>query len=82
MREYLLLRYLAERAGAVVDRKDIIRAIWGVEAVRGSNTLTVHIMRLRRRLLDDDSDPRWIQVIRGVGYQFTIPSPSMKGVDT
>jgi DNA-binding response OmpR family regulator len=82
MREYLLLRYLAERAGAVVSRKDIVRAIWGVDGVRGSNTLTVHVMRLRRRLLDDDSDPQWIQVIRGVGYQFTIPSPSTKGDDT
>jgi len=82
MREYLLLRYLAERTGAVVARKDIIRAIWGVDGVRGSNTLTVHIMRLRRRLLDDDSDPQWIQVIRGVGYQFTVPSPSTKGRDT
>ena len=82
MREYLLLRYLAERTGAVVARKDIIRAIWGVDGVRGSNTLTVHIMRLRRRLLDDDSDPQWIQVIRGIGYQFTVPSPSTKGDDT
>lgn len=82
MREYLLLRYLAERAGAVVARKEIIRAIWGVDGVRGSNTLTVHVMRLRRRLLDDDSDPQWIQVIRGVGYQFTIPSPSTTGADT
>jgi DNA-binding response OmpR family regulator len=80
MREYLLLRYLAERAGAVVSRNEVIRAIWGVEGVRGSNTLTVHVMRLRKRLGDDDQDPQWIQVIRGVGYQFTVPSPS-QGVD-
>jgi DNA-binding response OmpR family regulator len=82
MREYLLLRYLAERSGAVVARKDIIRAIWGTDGVRGSNTLTVHVMRLRKKLHDDETDPRWIQVIRGVGYQFTVPSPSTKGVDT
>lgn len=82
MREYLLLRYLADRAGAVVARKEIVRAIWGVDAARASNTLSVHIMRLRRRLLDDDSDPQWIQVIRGVGYQFTVPSPSTELVDT
>ncbi|GAA1194824.1 winged helix-turn-helix transcriptional regulator [Pseudonocardia alaniniphila] len=82
MREYLLLRYLAERAGAVVSRHEVIRAIWGVEGVRGSNTLNVHVMRLRRRLGDDDQDPQWIQSIRGIGYQFTVPSPSAGGGDT
>lgn len=76
MREYLLLRYLAERVDAVVSRSEVVRAIWGVEGVRGSNTLNVHIMRLRRRLHDDDTNPRWIQAIRGLGYQFTVPSSS------
>ncbi|TQM09909.1 winged helix-turn-helix transcriptional regulator [Pseudonocardia kunmingensis] len=82
MREYLLLRYLAERVGAVVSRGEIVRAIWGVEGVRGSNTLSVHVMRLRKRLGDEDDGPQWIQVIRGVGYQFTVPSPSQGGGDT
>ena len=82
MREYLLLRYLAERVGAVVPRKEITRAIWGVEGVRGSNTLTVHVMRLRRRLRDDEANLRWIRVIRGLGYQFTVPSPSPGSTDT
>lgn len=82
MREYLLLRYLAERADAVIPRHEIVRAIWGVEGVRGSNTLNVHVMRLRKRLGDDDQTPQWIRVIRGVGLQFTIPSPFQGGGDT
>ncbi|WP_214365838.1 winged-helix domain-containing protein [Pseudonocardia sp. H11422] len=82
MREYLLLRYLAERVGAVVSRKEAVRAIWGVDGVRGSNTLTVHVMRLRRRLHDDEDNPQWIQAIRGLGYQFTVPSSSPGRGDT
>lgn len=75
LREYLVLRYLAERAGAVVSRQQILRAVWGEQGGRGHNTLTVHIMRLRRKLSDDEADPQWIKVIRGLGYQFTVPSP-------
>jgi DNA-binding response OmpR family regulator len=82
MREYLLLRYFAERAGAVVSRNEIVEAIWGASGPSGSNTLTVHVMRLRKRLGDDDHDPQWIRVIRGIGYQFTVPSPAPEPAET
>ena len=39
-----------------------------------SNTLNVHIMRLRKRLGDDEKNPLWIKAIRGLGYQFTVPT--------
>ncbi|WP_174185448.1 response regulator transcription factor [Nocardia barduliensis] len=73
--EFLLLRYLAERAGTVIPRKDLIRALWG-ERPTSSNSLTVHTMRLRRRLGDDETDPQWIKAIRGLGYQFNVPPRS------
>ncbi|MGY1948970.1 response regulator transcription factor [Nocardia asiatica] len=73
--EFLLLRYLAERVGTVIPRKDLIRAIWG-ERPTSSNSLTVHTMRLRRRLGDDENDPQWIKAIRGLGYQFNVPPRS------
>ncbi|GAB3500399.1 response regulator transcription factor [Amycolatopsis cihanbeyliensis] len=71
--EFLLLRYLAERAGAVLTRRELIAAVWGEGATARSNTLTVHIMRLRKRLGDDEHDPQWIKAVRGLGYQFTVP---------
>lgn len=74
MREYLLLRYLAERVGAVVSRAEIAAAVWGSANSRDDSSLTVHILRLRRRLGDDSARSRWITAIRGLGYQFTVPN--------
>lgn len=71
-REYLLLRYLAERPGMVVPRTELVHAVWGSNATN-SNTLTVHIARLRKRFGDDEHDPEWLRAIRGLGYQFQVP---------
>lgn len=72
MREYMLLRYLAERAGTVVSRSELITAIWGGGG-GSSNTLATHILRLRRKLERNEDKPQWIQAVRGIGYEFTIP---------
>ena len=77
MREYLLLRYLAERAGAVVSRRELIAAIWG--GAGSSNTLATHILRLRRRLERNESKPQWIQAVRGIGYEFAVPTQAAIG---
>jgi DNA-binding response OmpR family regulator len=71
--EFILLRYFAERAGAVLTRNELNRAVWGDKLGVRSNSLTVHVMRLRKRLGDDEHNPQWIRAVRGLGYQFTIP---------
>lgn len=71
--EYILLRYFAERVGAVLTRNELTRAVWGDKLGVRSNSLTVHVMRLRKRLGDDEHAPLWIRVVRGLGYQFTVP---------
>lgn len=71
--EFILLRYFAERVGAVVSRAALNRAVWGDKLGVRSNSLTVHVMRLRKRLGDDEHDPQWIKVVRGLGYRFTVP---------
>ncbi|MCS7484590.1 winged helix-turn-helix domain-containing protein [Umezawaea endophytica] len=79
--EFMLLRYLAERVGSVLTRKDLIAALWG-DRPTASNSLTVHVMRLRKRFGDDEHDPQWIRVVRGLGYRFTVPvgTPGSPGV--
>ncbi|GGC71841.1 DNA-binding response regulator [Hoyosella rhizosphaerae] len=72
-REFLLLRFFAEHVGQVLSRSDLIHAVWG-ESTTNSNTLTVHIARLRRRLGDDEHNPQWLRAIRGMGYQFQVPA--------
>jgi DNA-binding response OmpR family regulator len=69
--EYLLLRYLAERHGEILPRRELLEAAWGEGATRSSNSLAVHMHRLRGRLEGDGG--QWIRPIRNIGYQFLVP---------
>ena len=71
--EFLLLRYLAERHGEIVTREELVCAGWGEGAAVPSNSLNVHLARLRRRF-PGDSGEHWIRPIRGIGYQFLVPA--------
>jgi DNA-binding response OmpR family regulator len=70
MRELRLLQLLMTHADRVVTRDQIRDAVWG--GAMGSNTLTVHVQRLRQRLGDDQLDPRLIITVRGVGYRLNL----------
>ena len=60
--EFVVLRTLAERAGRVVPRATLERAMYGPDVVE-SNALEVHIHALRRKL-----SPAAIRTVRGLGY--------------
>jgi two-component system OmpR family response regulator len=73
-REFELLRYLLLNVDRVVTRQQIQRHVWrkaGDTAM--TNTLTVHIKRLRQRLGDDPEQPELILTVRGVGYRLVRP---------
>jgi DNA-binding response OmpR family regulator len=71
LRELRLLQLLMVNADRVVTREQIRDTVWG--GVPGSNTITVHVQRLRHRLGDDQDDPRMILTARGVGYRLFPP---------
>ena len=71
LRELRLLQLLMQHADRVVTRSQIREVVWG--GVPGSNTITVHIQRLRQRLGDDQHDPTMILTVRGVGYRLVAP---------
>ena len=71
--EFLLLRYLAERHGEIVTRQELVYAGWGEGAAVPSNSLNVHLARLRRRFPLGSAE-HWIRPIRGIGYQFLVPA--------
>ena len=68
-REFRLLALLLEQAGRVVPRETLLREVWG-SAQTETNTLAVHVRRLRRRLGETAGQPTVIESIRGVGYRF------------
>jgi eukaryotic-like serine/threonine-protein kinase len=66
------LSALLERAGRVVERDELFRAVWG-DVVVSDDTLAQNISTLRRALGDDASRPRFIVTIARHGYRFVAP---------
>ncbi|MFE9642817.1 winged-helix domain-containing protein [Streptomyces sp. NPDC006365] len=78
VREFMLLRYLMENASRVVSRSELTRALWGTESL-DSNTLTVHIRRVRNKLREDGKSCCTIDAIRGMGYRLECGSWCSEG---
>lgn len=68
--EYELLLFLAQRAGAVVSRDDIMQGLRGLEFDGLDRAIDARISRLRRKLGDDADTPTRIKTVRGKGYLF------------
>jgi DNA-binding response OmpR family regulator len=68
--EMKLLRYLFDHDGKVVERFDVLEAVWGITYEGTTRTLDQHIARLRRKIEADPSSPRHILTVHGVGYRF------------
>jgi len=65
-----LLRYLTEREGQIVSRKDILEQVWRVHEDTDTRAIDNFIVRLRRYIEDDPGDPQHLLTVRGVGYRF------------
>lgn len=69
--EFDLLAYLASNPRQVVSRDDLLKAVWDSSAEwQDPATVTVHVRRLRQKLEDDPSAPRYLVTVYGVGYRF------------
>lgn len=71
-REFALLHLMARHAGRVLSRRQIQELIWNGDE-ETSNTLSVHVKRLRAKLGDDLPEPRIIISVRGRGYRLEPP---------
>lgn len=73
LREFELLKYLAEREDRVFSREQLLEEVWGYEYYGDIRTVDVTVRRLREKLEDDSSEPKYIMTKRGVGYYFRRP---------
>ncbi|HWH14887.1 MAG TPA: response regulator transcription factor [Miltoncostaeaceae bacterium] len=68
-KEFDLLALLVEDPGALVDRRRMLREVWGTTWYGPSKAIDVHIAALRRKL----GDPGRIETVRGVGFRLRSP---------
>ena len=72
-----LLRYLIQNAGNAVSRKAILENVWDLQEDTDTRAIDNFIVRLRRYLEEEPSEPRHLLTVRGLGYKF-IPFPDRK----
>ncbi len=68
--ELQLLKYFIANDGAVLARSQILRDVWEQDAEVSTRTVDNFVMRLRRYLEQDPSQPRHLLSVRGTGYRF------------
>lgn len=72
-REFELLSYLAKHLGQVVNRENLLQTVWGYNYYGDVRTVDVTVRRLREKIEDNPSHPRWLVTRRGVGYYLAKP---------
>lgn len=70
LREYELLKFLATQENQIFTREQLLKDVWGYEYFGDIRTVDVTIRRLREKIEDDSSSPKFIMTKRGVGYYF------------
>ena len=65
-----LLRYFIKNAGRAVSRKAILEDVWNLHEDTDTRAIDNFIVRLRRYIEENPSQPRHVLTVRGVGYKF------------
>ncbi|MCX7715287.1 MAG: response regulator YycF [Clostridia bacterium] len=70
VREFELLKFLAMQPEKIFSRENLLEKVWGYEYYGDVRTVDVTVRRLREKIEDDPSNPKYIMTKRGVGYYF------------
>lgn len=74
-REFDLLRYLAERPGQVVSKRELLAEVWRLPYGGADKTVDVHLSWLRRKLGETGDAPQYLHTVRGVGVRLGTREP-------
>ncbi|HET7675331.1 MAG TPA: response regulator [Gammaproteobacteria bacterium] len=69
-KEFAVLKTLLTNRDRVVTQTHLLREIWGPTHEADTHYLRIIVARLRNKLADDPTDPRYLQTEAGVGYRF------------
>ncbi|WP_017601203.1 response regulator transcription factor [Nocardiopsis lucentensis] len=75
LREFGIMDFLMRNSGRVVSREELWTEVWHKPLPPVNNTIAVHIRRLRHKLGDSESQPRFIHTVRGIGYRLDTLTP-------
>jgi two-component system response regulator VicR len=70
LREFELLKFLSAKPNQIFSREQLLKEVWGYEYYGDIRTVDVTIRRLREKIEDESSSPKYVMTKRGVGYYF------------
>lgn len=68
-KEYDLLFLLAQNLEQVFPRETLLEKIWGYDYFGDTRTVDMHVQRIRKKIGDPSSNPKYLQTVFGVGYK-------------
>lgn len=71
-KEFELLSYLIKNRNKSIQKEKLFNEIWGFNSFGEISTLSVHIRRLREKIEEDPSDPKYIKTVWSYGYRFEV----------
>lgn len=69
--EFLLLVELAEHAGLLLTRDQLLERVWGYDRAGDGRLVDAHVSRLRAKIEVNPGEPRHLHTVRGLGYRFS-----------
>ena len=70
-KEFDLLQLLVENPNKVYSRENLLNLVWGFEYPGDVRTVDVHVRRLREKVEENPSDPKYVHTKWGVGYYYS-----------
>ncbi len=64
------LRYLVRNQGRIIPRKELLEQVWRVREDTDTRAIDNFVVRLRRYIEDEPTNPMYLKTVRGVGYRF------------
>lgn len=69
-KEFELLCFMARNAGQVFTREQLFSILWGEDYMGDTGTITVFMRKIREKIEEDPSRPKYIITVWGIGYKF------------
>ena len=70
-RELRLLEFFIAHRGEVVARERLLDQVWDYDATPLTRTVDMHVAKLRKKIEEDPSDPKFLVTVHRMGYKFT-----------
>ncbi|GIN40116.1 MULTISPECIES: response regulator transcription factor [Heyndrickxia] len=71
-KEFGLMKYFLENKNRVISKEQLYDAVWGEEFFGMDNTVMVHIRRLREKIEEQPSHPKYLLTVKGLGYKLMV----------